>query len=591
MEVTFGEASQHGADVDQVEAVDHEIGEPIGRGGMGMVLRARDRSLDRDLAMKVILPGASRTSIARFRREALVLARLEHPNIVPIHEIGTTRDGRPFYTMKLVKGRTLQSILTGIREGDEECVASHPLSTLLGVFRKVCDAVAFAHSRGVVHRDLKPDNIMVGEFGEVLLMDWGLAKLLEEPDEVEEEINASSPLVDQTGSDLTLEGQILGTPLYMAPEQALGHNEDIGPCTDIYSLGGILQAILTLRPPFEGGALPELLERIEKGQRTPIPLEEDARLKHCHENRVPSSLVAAVNRAMAVTSTERYATVLQLSADVGAFSEGYATSVERPSLRRRIYLFTNRNKAAVTVFLIGLVVACYTYFFSLLYLRSEQRRLIEEKTLTDRDFRALRWSLLYDEADSMAAAEAGWEDLVPGILADRSHPDTGRWILNRDRIGSPPGKVSHLRLPIDVSGGQYRLKVQLRKLFNGKSFSFLLPVGDRYCRVFVDAPQGKFVLSGVALDEGAGLVEPLHSDRVFRNNEVHELVLEMDSSSRDEISLRLSFDGSGLFRWTGSPKQLMTGSDWLPEETGHAYLAADGGNWLIEGVAFSAQPH
>ncbi len=154
-------------------------GREIARGGMGAVIDARDNKLGRSVAMKVMLqPGAGEAQRRRFLQEARVLASQAHPNIVPVYDLGTDSQGRPFYTMKLVQGVTLDQVIVKLRAGDKDAVKRYPLNALLIIFEKACDAVAFAHSRGIIHRDLKPQNVMVGEFGEVMVMDWGLAKAL-----------------------------------------------------------------------------------------------------------------------------------------------------------------------------------------------------------------------------------------------------------------------------------------------------------------------------------------------------------------------------------------------------------------------------
>ncbi len=246
----------------------YDIGREISTGGMGSVLEARDEKLQRTVALKVMLLEANADAHMRqrFLREAQVLAMLAHPNIVPIHDI-VWEDGQPlFYTMKLVKGRTLQRILTDLRKEDLDALCDFPLTHLLDIFRKVCDAIAFAHSQGVIHRDLKPENIMIGEFGEVLVMDWGLAKVVRGFDEtgsLEEQGTENSDL--RTASQ-TLHGSVLGTPQYMSPEQARGSLAEVDELSDIYALGGILYAMLTLRPPVEGATALEVLERVSKGE-------------------------------------------------------------------------------------------------------------------------------------------------------------------------------------------------------------------------------------------------------------------------------------------------------------------------------------
>ena len=173
----------------------YQIGKAIAKGGMGAVLTAQDLKIKRTVAMKVIHSDGlvERENLQRFIREAEVIGRLEHPNIVPVYELGLNEKGQVFYTMKLVKGVTLRQVLSEIKEGKAATLAKHPLSQLLTVFQKVCDAMAFAHAQGVIHRDLKPENIMLGEFGEVLVMDWGIAKILAE------EGRAISPLTAAPG--------------------------------------------------------------------------------------------------------------------------------------------------------------------------------------------------------------------------------------------------------------------------------------------------------------------------------------------------------------------------------------------------------
>ena len=220
----------------------------IAYGGVGAVFQARDRRLNRVLAIKVLRDIHRRNErvAARFVAEAQVAAQLQHPNIVPIYEVSRQEDGRPYFTMKLVNGRTLASLL------DDATTPADRLG-FLDIFEAICQTVAYAHTRGVLHRDLKPENIMVGAFGEVQVMDWGLAGVLRgDAEPVEEAIPRVDPL-ETTRQEATLDGQVMGTPTYMAPESARGERVDCR--ADVFCLGGILGTILTGRPPFSAGSL------------------------------------------------------------------------------------------------------------------------------------------------------------------------------------------------------------------------------------------------------------------------------------------------------------------------------------------------
>jgi predicted Ser/Thr protein kinase len=180
----------------------------IARGGMGQIYFGEDPQLERQVAVKVSSISEGGKDL-RFTKEAKVLALLAHPNIVPIYNVGVDAQGRPFYSMKLVKGRTLQAVLNALTDGNTEATQEYTQAALLTIFRKVCDAMAFAHAKGILHRDLKPENIMVGEYGEVLVMDWGLAKVLGERDA---EGTPKAAANDTGDYGMTLEGEIMGTP-------------------------------------------------------------------------------------------------------------------------------------------------------------------------------------------------------------------------------------------------------------------------------------------------------------------------------------------------------------------------------------------
>ena len=330
----------------------------IARGGMGQIYFGEDPQLERQVAVKVssVSEDGEHT---RFSKEAKVLAQLAHPNIVPIYNIGVDAQSRPFYSMKLIKGRTLQAVLNLIRDGDGAATKEYPRATLLTIFRKVCDAMMFAHSKGILHRDLKPENIMVGEYGEVLVMDWGLAKVLGERDEQ----SSSVSRVNDTGDyGMTMEGEVMGTPQYMSPEQAGGMVADLDVRSDIYSLGGILYSVLTLRPPIEGATLDEVLTRVKKGgissMVTKRGVDQEGRrgAPSSIGCDVPEALQAVTLKAMATERDRRYASVELFAADIDAYQNGFATSAERAGAWKRMKLWIGRNKVAAVAGAAMLVV-------------------------------------------------------------------------------------------------------------------------------------------------------------------------------------------------------------------------------------------
>ena len=240
----------------------------IARGGMGAVIRGRDVDLGRDLAIKVQLESHrdDPEMLRRFVEEAQIGGQLQHPGIVPVYDLGSFADRRAFFAMKLVRGRTLSALL---RERPDP---STDLPRFLGIFEQVCQTIAYAHARGVIHRDLKPSNVMVGAFGEVQVMDWGLAKVLKEGGAIDDEAashhqDAGVVRTVRSGSDAadSRAGSVLGTPAYMPPEQARGELDRLDERADVFGLGAILCEILTGPPPFVGGTAAELRDRSARG--------------------------------------------------------------------------------------------------------------------------------------------------------------------------------------------------------------------------------------------------------------------------------------------------------------------------------------
>lgn len=281
-------------------------------GGIGRIWLAQDRHLDRQVAIKELHPenvGDARVA-ARFLREARMTSQLEHPGIVPVYELATRGDSnQPFYTMRLVRGRTLTDAIK-IYHANRSAGKADPVEfvALLNAFVAVCNTIGYAHSRGVLHRDLKGDNVVLGDFGEVVVLDWGLAKKIGDMAESgDDDVHPGGrraevdTLPDPT---LTMQGEIVGTPAYMSPEQAEGRLEQIDQRTDIYLLGGILYEILTGQPPFVGGSTLAVLMKAARGNPAP---------PHDVQPEVPPALETICLKAMAREPEQRYASAADLA--------------------------------------------------------------------------------------------------------------------------------------------------------------------------------------------------------------------------------------------------------------------------------------
>ncbi|MEM7231404.1 MAG: protein kinase [Planctomycetota bacterium] len=321
----------------------------VGRGGMGVVWKAWDRQLERFVAMKVLRSSNdstetprhdSRLMNARFVNEARITGRLDHPGIVSVHEVGFDESQQPFFTMTFIEGVSLTSILQRVRDG----VDAWSVSRAVGVFVKMCDALAYAHSHGVVHRDLKPENVMVGRFGEVFVMDWGLAKA-RDLDDLDELIRGGEdsdrrPPSSSSFSFVTFDGSVMGTPAFMPPEQARGEMSSVGERSDVYAVGAMLYMLLAGKAPYSKRRDPPstraTLDAVRAGE-----LE---RLSDVAPSRAPE-LVAICEKAMDRDPGQRYESVESLRAELQAFLDGRVVRAHRTGAAVELVKWYGRNRA------------------------------------------------------------------------------------------------------------------------------------------------------------------------------------------------------------------------------------------------------
>ncbi len=415
------------------------VGE-IARGGMGAILRVFDEDLRRTLAMKVALgkgdpetrgetPPVDAQTLARFLEEAQVTGQLDHPGIVPVHELGLDSQGRVFFTMRLVRGRDLKEIFDLVKEGKEGWTQTRALGVLL----RVCEAMAYAHSKGVVHRDLKPGNVMVGRFGEVYVMDWGLSRVIGRKDTKdlrlrpvsaststlatertrERELDPLTPLV-------TMDGTVVGTPSYMSPEQARGEIEKIDRRSDVYSIGAMLYQLLAGHMPYVPPGMTPSGHAVWKWvlEGPPAPL----RKRNPH---VPPELESICEKTMARDQARRYPDTMALAEDLRAYLEGRVVRAHKTGPVVQVRKWVKRNRPLAASVAASIVILIVAGAWRLHQVRTEENRF--QGLLTE----------------AKAAGEAG--DLERAIaLTDQAlalradHPFAserrGTYVSERDRL-------------------------------------------------------------------------------------------------------------------------------------------------------------
>ncbi len=423
-----------------VDRAHYEVISEHARGGLGRILRARDRRTGRLVAIKEMLHGDP-DAAARFFREALITANLQHPAIVPVYELGRWPDGEPFYAMKLVDGRSLDDVMRDARSLDERLA-------LVPRMIDVSDAVAYAHGEGVIHRDLKPGNVLVGAYGETVVIDWGLAKRIGSEDLPLGGAHAGGPL-DTDGR--TIAGAVLGTPAYMAPEQARG--DEVDARADVYALGAMLYELLSGRLPYgDSNKVDELLARVRV--EPPRPLGE-------LEPGVPADLLAVVGKAMAHAREDRYDSARALAEDLRRFLTGKLVGAHAYSSWQLVRRFVRRNRAVLAVAAVLTLALAVTAVVSFVRISDEKRQAEAERAESDRlrglaDVRNNRLILAHArralESDPTEAL-AWLQQLPPGapewsearqIASDARELGIARWVLE-----GHAGNINDLELTHD----------------------------------------------------------------------------------------------------------------------------------------------
>ncbi|HZL90029.1 MAG TPA: serine/threonine-protein kinase, partial [Pirellulaceae bacterium] len=367
----------------------------IARGGIGQVMRATDTELHREVAVKELQPALADSDEvrARFLREAEITGKLEHPGIVPVYGLGCDAAGRPFYAMRLVHGQSLQEASEEFhrRPPDDRRFGGIEFQKLLRRFLHVCQTVAYAHSRGVVHRDLKPENILLGPFGETLVVDWGLAKVmahdeltLARPPPATGDAGSTGNQRDDSratslahlSSALTQDaGQWIGTPAYMCPEQALGQAHRVGTAGDVYSLGATLYMLLTGRAPIVDSNVARTLKRVIAGE-FPRPREV--------VRAVPRTLEAVCLKAMALRPEDRYASPIDLADDLERWLADEPVTAARDNLVAKLARWGRRNRTRVVAGAIALVVVTIVSLMAAILINGERLRADRERIKADR---------------------------------------------------------------------------------------------------------------------------------------------------------------------------------------------------------------
>jgi serine/threonine-protein kinase len=390
----------------------------IAEGGVGRVQSAVDPVLGRSVAVKTLRPEFRRreTHVQRLVREARATAQLEHPGIVPVHGLGYDDEQGVYFVMREVQGSTLRNVLDKLRASDPGYERRYTQIRLVGIFLRVCQTVAYAHSRGVVHRDLKPENIVLGDYGEVIILDWGLVRRLGKRPEDLDAVDIS--LLPDQAPNLTLDGAVSGTPKYMSPEQARGENSAVDERSDVFSLGILLYELLTLNQPFSGSSTRETLARVASAEF--VPACRSAPWRH-----IPRDLEAICGKAMALRKEDRYASAQALVEDLFAYQDQRPVSARRnqPLLRALKYARRHTVGTAVVATVVGATVLTLsvvwglqrTYYHS--FVSKAERNVLLARTVLTQAYDTFT-ALERERARRMEGAKSADERILEAQLRD-----------------------------------------------------------------------------------------------------------------------------------------------------------------------------
>ncbi|MBD3346170.1 MAG: protein kinase [Chitinivibrionales bacterium] len=433
----------------------YTIHENLAEGGMGVIYRADDQDIGREVALKTIGAEEDKERCIRFINEARITGRLEHPNIVPLHDFSINKDGLLYFTMKLVKGRSLKDILQEYRNNPDDFFSEKTLAQLIDIFIDICNAVAYAHSKSIIHRDLKPANIMIGDYGEVQVMDWGLAKSISHDsslcrtDRNLSETSTGLLVLEEDMNEDDIDGKIWGTIAYMPPEQAKGALHDIDERSDIFALGAILYELLTLNPPIQGNTPKEMIEKARTADIVPIDTCVPP------SRHIPGELSAIATKALSESKCDRYQNVDELKHDIDLYLGNKPVSAKEDSTWETIVKLIKRSKAVSISTGIALIILLFSGIF-FTYLNIQEREKAEQ---------ALR-SYRQEQKEKMA--------LIQKDIKERER----EWVLVFEDNFSDPDFLKHW----DIIYGQY-------KVING-SRSFVPVKPD--CKVI----NGEFCIKG-----------------------------------------------------------------------------------------------